>query len=111
MTGPPLYRDTLALCGVLLAELEAESGHERLRGRMGDGALRLLDGVSLALAGFDRLDRVVDADAELCTLRTHFHLALELELLDEETFLALVEQADAIGRQLGKWLQKLRSTS
>ncbi len=89
MTGAPIYRDTLALCGVLLAELELAAGYERLRGRMADAALRLLDAISLALAGFDRLERVADADAALCTLRTHLQLALELELLDEDAFLAL----------------------
>ncbi len=108
MTGSPLYRDTFALCGVLLEELEQDAGHERLRRRLGDGALRLLDDVALAFGGFERLERLEDADAELATLRTQLRLALELEVFEEETFLALAEQSDAIGRQVGGWLKKLR---
>ncbi len=108
LRGSPLYRDTFALCGVLLEEIEREAPYQRLRRRLGDGALRLLDYVTLAFAGFGRLDRLEDADAELATLRTHLRLAYELEVLEEELFLALAAQADAVGRQIGGWLKKLR---
>jgi hypothetical protein len=108
MIDSPLYRDTLAFCGVLLEETGPNPQHPRLCSRLADGALRLLDHVTLALAGFERMDRATDADAELRMLRTHLLLALELGVLDEESFLALAEQADGIGRQLGGWLKKLR---
>ena len=108
MRGSPLYRDAFALCGVLLEEVEREAPYERLRRRLCDGALRLLDDVTLAFAGFGRQDRLEDADAELATLRTHLRLAYELEVFEEEMFLALADQADAIGRQIGGWLKKLR---
>lgn len=108
MIGSPLYRDAIALCGVLLEELEGGARHPGLRRRLEEGALRLLDDVALALAGLDRLDRVEDADVELRTLRVHLHLAYELEVLEEEVFLALAGQADAVGRQVGGWLKKLR---
>lgn len=107
MTSSPLYRDTLALSGVLLEELAAESRYGRLRRRLEEGSLRLLDRVSLALSGFDPQVRLEEADAELATLRAHLALAFELELLDEESFLALAEQADTIGRQIGGWSKKL----
>ncbi len=110
MRGSPLYRDTLALCGVLLQELDDGSDYIPLRRRVTDGALCLLDQMTLALAlaGSDRYDRVLQADAELQTLRTHLHLAFEIGITDEETFLALAEQMDTIGRQIGGWLKKLR---
>lgn len=108
MTGSPLYRDTLALCGVLLEELEREAGYAALRRRLADGALRLLDEVALALAGFDRRERIEGADAELRALRAHLYLAFELEVLTEDAFLSLAEQADTVGRQVGGWLKKLR---
>lgn len=108
MNASPLYRDTFALCGVLLEEVESATAYAAVRRRLADGALRLLDDVSLALAGFERVESLMDADAHLRTLRSHLHLAYELDLLAEETFLALVEQADTVGRQLGGWLRKLR---
>jgi 23S rRNA-intervening sequence protein len=107
MTGSPLFRDTFALCGVVLEEVELEAGFQDVRRRLGRGALRLLDDVTLAFAGFERQERLADADAELATLRVQLRLAYELEVLDEEMFLALAEQADRIGRQLGGWLKKL----
>jgi hypothetical protein len=111
VTGSPLYRDTLALCGVLLEELGREAGYDALRRRLAEGALRLLDEVSLALAGFDRRERIEEADAELRALRAHLHLAFELDVLAEDAFLSLAEQADAVGRQVGGWLRRLRRGS
>ncbi len=108
MKGAPLYRDAFALCGVLLEELERESTYQRLRRRLGDSALRLLDEVTLAFGDFGRRDRLEEADAELAVLRTQLRLAYELEVLEEDIFLALAEQADAVGRQLGGWLKKVR---
>ncbi len=108
MKGAPIYRDTFSLCGVLLAEVEAWAGHEALRRRLGQVALRLLEQVTLALG--DRPDRehhLRGADLELRLLRTHSGLALELGLLEEDLYLDLVEQADLVGRQVGGWLRKL----
>ena len=107
MRASPLFRDTLALCGVLLQELAESPAYGALRQRLEAGALRLLDHVTLALGGFDRLEQVVAADAELRMLRTHLLLALELAALPEESFLSLSEQADTVGRQLGGWRKKL----
>lgn len=107
MAGPPpLYRHTLALCGVLLEELDRGRDHEALRRRLTEGALRLVDDVVLALGDFERAERLLSADAELRTLRAHLHLAFELELVNEALFLALADQVDTIGRQLGGWLKK-----
>ena len=103
----PLYRDTLALCGVLLEELEGVTTLAPVKERLARGALALLDFVVLALAGHERRDRLLDADAELRTLRAQLHLAYELGLVAEEPFLELAEQCDRVGRQVGGWLKKL----
>ncbi len=104
----PLYRDTMALCGVLLEELEGAATLAPVKARLSRGALALLDFVVLALAGHGRQDRLLDADAELRTLRAQLHLAYELGLVGEDTFLDLAEQADRVGRQIGGWLKKVQ---
>jgi len=106
MKSSPLYRDAFALCGVLLDELDESQGCEAMVRRLTGGALRLLEQVSLALHGFARDDRLEDADAELCVLRTHLSLAMSLGKLEEGVFLDLMEQADAVGRQIGGWRKK-----
>lgn len=103
----PLHHDVVALAGVLLEELETGRSFPGLRRRLADGALRLVDAVTLAVAGFDRADRLDAADAELRTLRTHIGLALDLGVVPEGLFLALAEQIDLVGRQIGGWLRAL----
>ncbi len=111
MQGSPLYDDTFALAGVLLEELEHGREHPELRRRVASGALALLDAVTLALGGFERHDRLVDADAELRTLRTQVRLARNLGMLTDESALAIAEQTESIGRQIGGWLRRLESVS
>ena|GEM_PF-6364349 len=66
MSSSPLYRDSFALCGVLLEAVEGAPGqHPVLRRRLAEAALRLLEDVSLALAGFERLEAATAADAQL----------------------------------------------
>jgi hypothetical protein len=107
MKGSPIYQDTMALCVVLIEEIETVRTCQPLCHRLTTGALRLVDHITLALSGFERQERLQDADAELLTLRTHLHLALELNILSEDEFLNLVEQADLVGRQIGGWLKKM----
>ncbi len=107
MKDTPLFRDTFALCGVLFEVLEAHGDHAPLRRRLYDGALRLLDLVTLAAGDFDRFDRLADADEESHALRPHLALAFELGLIDEACFLGFAEQMDSIGRQIGGWLKRL----
>ncbi len=111
MNDTPIFRDTLALSRELLAEAESGEGYALLRERLARGALRLLDHVVLAVGGFDRYERLLDADAELRTLRAHLLLAFESGVLEEEVFLGFSEQADRIGRQIGGWLRKLDQVS
>lgn len=107
MKETPLHRDTLALCGVLLQDL-GEEGAKVLRQRLATSALVVLEDVTLAVAGYDRIARLQDADAGLRLFRNHLRLAHELGLLEKESFLEFAEQADVIGRQLGGWLKRLR---
>lgn len=107
MRGSPIYQDTMALCVVLIEEIETVRTYQPICHRLATGALRLVDHITLALSGFERQERLQDADAELLTLRTHLHLALELNIIDEDEFLNLVEQADLVGRQIGGWLKKM----
>lgn len=109
MTRSPLFRDTLALCGVLLEVLGSRPGP--LASRLAQGALSLLDHVTLALGGFGRAEHVLTADAELRMFRARLLLACELGLVGEEPFLALSEQAERVGRQLGGWRKKLERGS
>jgi hypothetical protein len=107
MKETPLHRDALALCGVLLEEL-GDAGAAVLRQRLASSALTVLEDVTLAVAGRDRVERLEDADAGLQLFRTHLRLAHELGLLEEASFLEFAEQADVVGRQIGGWLKSLR---
>jgi len=99
LKGAPLYRDTLALSKLLLLEVEGGDDFQLLRQRLAKGALRLLDEVTLSFSGIERYEQLQGADAELQGLRAHLLLALELELIDDETFLGFSEQADRSGRK------------
>ena len=106
MSAPaPLRGDALALAAVLLEELPDGPPCAALRERLHRGALALVEDVTLALSGFSPDERLADADEALCVLRAHLLLARELELLDDELYLALAEQADGVGRQLGGLLR------
>lgn len=108
MKAPSIQRDAVALAGVLLEELEAIHGFVDMKRALAAGAIRLLDEIVLASAGFDRAARLDAADAELALLRARLDLARALDLFDDATFLELMDQADVIGRQIGGWLGKLR---
>ena len=107
MKETPLHRDTLALCGVLLEDL-GESGGSILRQRLAATALAVLEDVTLAISGRDRIERLEDADSGLQLFRTHLRLAHQAGYLDEASFMEFAGQADVVGRQMGGWLKKLR---
>lgn len=106
--GSPVLGDTLALCAVLVEELDGVAAYARLAARLEDSAGRLVEHVACACRGIDRPGRLLAADAELCALRAHADIAVEVGLLDEKLYLGLLEQADKVGRQLGGWLKSLR---
>ncbi|HIJ84437.1 MAG: hypothetical protein HW380_1496 [Magnetococcales bacterium] len=115
MTQPaPIYGATLQLAAMVLQTTETwdtRGGTQPLPKRLQEGALRLVDHVVLALGGFDRRQRLTAADAELQTLRAHLFLALQLDLMEEERFLALAEATHHVGRQLGGWIKKIQEKS
>lgn len=110
MKETPLHRDLLALCGVLLEDL-GEAGATILRQRLATTALTVLEDVTLAITGRDRIVRLEDADSGLQLFRTHLRLAHQAGMLDEDAFLEFSGQADVVGRQMGGWLKKLRAAS
>jgi len=64
---------------------------------------KLLDAISLALARFDQVERLLAADEHATLLRVQLRLASEKKLLqDRQLVYATGELAD-IGRQLGGW--------
>lgn len=103
----PLHRDAMALTGVLLQELSERTEHPPLRERLAHAALRLLESITLALRSDEPHGHLRDADESLQILRTHLSLAQKLHLLEDDTYLAFVEQGDKLGRQLGGWLRRL----
>ncbi len=100
-------RDAVALCGVPIDELETSASYAVLRRRLTEGAIRLVDRVTLSVHGFDAAESLRSADAELQTLRTHLRLAHDMSIVDEELYVDCVEQAGDIGRQIGGWRKKL----
>lgn len=70
---------------------------------LANGALRLLDAITLALKNIDRDDALQDADLLLIQLRLRLRLAMETELLSAQQAHYALGQTDAIGRQLGGW--------
>ena len=72
---------------------------------LADGALRLLDAITLALKNIDRDDALQDADLLLIQLRLRLRLrlrlAMETEFLNAQQAHYALQQTDAIGRQLG----------
>ncbi|MBF0131692.1 MAG: four helix bundle protein [Magnetococcales bacterium] len=112
MRPAPLYGDTMRLAALILRLTETPTFRQSPLGRrLQDGALRLVDHVVLALAGQDRQHRIAAADAELQTLRAHCFLALQMALMEEDSFLILAEAAQKVGRQLGGWIKKGRAKS
>lgn len=104
--SPPLYQQTLALCAVLCDELGGDEGQPFVRDRVLGLGCRLQ--CALAVAGIDRVVRLRDADATLCTLRAELDLARLIGLIPDEVHLALAEHTEGIGRQLGGWLRSLQ---
>ncbi len=69
--------------------------------------LVLLDAVVYALKGIDRRDNLDAADLCLIRLRMRIRMAEETGLADGRQARFLLEQTDAIGRQLGGWMKTL----
>ncbi len=105
-----LRRDTVAFAGVLMNTLELCTSHRVLTDRLSHRALDLLEAVTLALArigDMDREERLIDADVALQSTRCLLRMTHDLDLIDDDTYLGFVEQADSVGRQIGSWLNHL----
>ena len=105
MKEAPLFVDASRLCAWVLERLGKRD--EVLARRLCSTALDLLEHLTLALKRRDREDRIEAADEDLIVLRVELRLAAATELLSERQMLFALEQADAIGRQLGGWRRSL----
>jgi len=101
-----LRREALTFAGVLLEELDRGESHPALRGRLARRALTLQEALTLAEAGLDTEERLLDAEAALLTLRVQMRLAYDLGVLDEDPWLALAEQCELVGGLLGAWIDE-----
>jgi hypothetical protein len=101
----PLYVDASRLCVWLLESLGGRQ--EILARRLCTTALDLLEHLTLALKGRGREERIDRADEDLLLLRVQLRLAGTVDMLSESQMLFALEQADAIGRQLGGWRSSL----
>ncbi len=70
---------------------------------------RLLNALSLAVARFERGERLVEADEQATLLRIHLRLASEKELIDDRQLLYATGELTDIGRQIGGWRHHLES--
>lgn len=105
----PLFRDAFRLAEWLLARLADDP--RPLAGALARSALLLLEEITLALRGSDRVERVFAADDRLAILRVELRLAGATGLLREGQAQHALTIADTIGRQLGGWQRRLAGVS
>lgn len=115
MQIPPLQCDSVAFAGVLLDFVDRCDGDERvfpvLRERLASAALTTVEEVVLALRKDDPTPHLRAADDALAVVRLHLTLAEGLGVLSQEMYLAFMDQADCIGRQLGALLRSMDPTT
>ncbi len=110
MKEAPLFVDAYDLSLRLLTTIDAENlAHPVLASRIAALTLDLLNQLTLALKGFETEAQAALADESLALLRVDLRLAMDLGLVERSLFFGVSEQLDAIGRQLGGWLKRLRT--
>ncbi len=103
----PVFVDVFKLSEWLLEKFDADQRF--LPRTICESITRLLEAVTLALKGRMREERVELADELLISLRIQLRLANTIGYLSEDQLLFALEQADAIGRQIGGWMRSLDS--
>lgn len=78
-----------------------------LAARIMENSHAALEGVTLALRGFDRLEQVERADAALALLRVYLRLACDLHLLRTQQLYHAIERIEELGKMIGGWQKKL----
>ena len=101
----PIYVDAMALCEWIFVHFDNREAV--LPRTLCTTALSLVESVAIALRGRSRYDQVEAADDHLGRLRVELRLALARGLLDERQALYALDQANAIGRQIGGWLRDI----
>lgn len=108
MKEAPLFVDAYDLHSWLLDRFEAKPIAKRVGDEVLTHSARLLDSIALAVARFETVERLLEADSETTLLRVHLRLAAEKGLLDDRQLLHANRKLRAIGRQIGGWSKKLR---
>ena len=75
--------------------------------RINEQACRALEGVTLALKGFDRSESLEQADAAFALLRVYLRLACDLGALGRRQLLHAVGRVEECGRMVGGWKKRL----
>lgn len=110
MASAPLQHDAIAFAGVLLDLVDREdpsAGFPSARNRLATASLAVVEEVVLAFRRQDPVPHLHAADDALAVARVHLSIALGLGFLSQDAHLALMDQADRIGRQIGALLRSL----
>ena len=109
MKEAPLFVHSYDFATWVLNRLEVATHHPVLRDAILKRSLALVEAVTLALLGFQTVERARQADEATALLRLHVRLAGEKGLLDEQQYAHAVQCLADIGRQLGGWRRKLEA--
>ena len=104
----PLYVDAYDLANWLLGHLNECT--DTLSRDICRYSLDLLDAVVLALKGWERWERLEQAERHLLRLRQRIRLAETQGMFDDRQALHALEICDRIGRQIGGWQRSLEAS-
>ncbi|MFH1176188.1 MAG: diversity-generating retroelement protein Avd [Acidobacteriota bacterium] len=109
MDEAPLFTRLYSLTAWLTERTQKFPKSQRfgLAARIDDSAYTALEGVTLALRGFDRVDNLDRADAALAVLRVYLRLATDARLLQKKQLLFAIAGVDEVGRMIGGWKKRL----
>jgi len=103
----PLFVGAYDLHGWLLDRLERTYRYPEVSQALLHHSRGLLEALTLALSGFDREERLVEADEHAALLRAYLRLATDKGLLVDEQLLHASRLVGELGRQIGGWRRSL----
>jgi hypothetical protein len=101
----PIHADLVDLLDWLLNKFDKEEGV--LPRRLCNGAIDLLQAVTLALKGRRQEENLYVADEQLIQVRILLRMACQQGYLEDRQLLHVLELTDSIGRQVGGWLRSI----
>jgi len=99
----PLFVGAYDLHGWLLDRIEQTHRYPEVGEALLHHSRGLLETLTLALSGFDREERLVQADEHAALLRAHLRLATDKGLLADHQLLHASRMVADLGRQIGGW--------